>query len=104
MTCKNEPRKFLSPGTTNDDTWLNKGDMIEVIKILNNKQDAEVSLRLERNNEPIRRKHIKLAKTRCTRRLQMYFPSRIMDVWNSLPNGVIKAFSILSLEKHLDHY
>ncbi len=48
---------------------------------------------------------MKLAKNRSrTTRRQMFFTSRIVDVWNSLPNAVIEATSIISFENKLDKF
>ena len=48
---------------------------------------------------------MKLAKIRCrTQKRQMFFTSRIVDAWNSLPNNVIEAPSIKSFEKRLDKF
>ena len=79
--------------------------MIEVYKILTEKYDKDVNLYLERNIGPTRGNNLKLAKGRCrTKRRQMYFTARIVNVWNSLPNYVIEARSVISFEKRLDNY
>ena len=82
-----------------------RGDMIEVYKIFNNGYDGEVTLHLERNEGPTRGNNKKLTKNRCrTTRRQMFFTSRVVDVWNSLPDSVIDAPSLLSFERKLDKF
>ncbi|KAK4321860.1 hypothetical protein Pmani_007323 [Petrolisthes manimaculis] len=82
-----------------------RGDMIEVFKILNGHYDSEVNLHLEKNTGSTRGNSHKLFKERCrTKGRQMFFRLRIVDVWNSLPDDVIGAGSVLSFEKRLDKY
>lgn len=98
-------RKTATTGTANIDLQSNKGDVINISKILNNKYDVEVNLHLERNDWATRGNRMELGKTRCrAKRRQMYFTSRIVDVWNSLPNNVIESASVLSFAKRLDHF
>ena len=82
-----------------------RGDMIETFKIINSYYDEAVNIALERNTGPTRGNSKKLAKGRCrTKKRQMNFRSRIVDIWNSLPNDVVEAGSVLSFEKLLDRY
>lgn len=82
-----------------------RGDMIEVFKILNQYYDSEVNFNLKRNTGPTRGNSMKLAKERCrTKKRQMFFSSRVVDAWNSLPDEVVAAESVLAFEKRLDRY
>ncbi|KAK4317757.1 hypothetical protein Pmani_011194 [Petrolisthes manimaculis] len=82
-----------------------RGDMIETFKIINGYYDEAVNIALERNTGPTRGNSKKLAKGRCkTKKRQINFRLRIVDVWNSLPNDVVEADSVMRFEKLLDRF
>jgi len=72
-----------------------RGDMIEVglYKISTNKYDSRVKLYLEKQQYSITRGHsLKLVNNRYHYDLRKFsFASRIVNVWNSLPEIVISA-------------
>lgn len=73
-----------------------RGDMIEVYKILNGKYDEDVNIHLERHTGPTHGNNLKLCKMRSrTQKRQMFFHSRVVDAWNSLPNDTVEAVSMM---------
>ena len=82
-----------------------RGDMIEVYKILTGKYDKEVNIQLQRHTGHTRGNKLKLSKARARTQLrQMFFTSRITNIWNSLPNDVIEAPSTATFERRLDKF
>lgn len=82
-----------------------RGDMIEVFKILKGGYDEDVNIHLERQVGMTRGNILKLKKIRTrTQRRQMFFTSRVVDAWNSLPNSVIEAENVMTFEKRLDQF
>ncbi len=87
-----------------------RGDMIEVFKLLTHKHDDEVSNflplhRIARPESKTRGNHLKLHKRKSLHVLrENFFSNRVTDWWNSLPNQVVSAPSILSFEKRLDKH
>ena len=84
--------------------------MIEVYKLLSGKYDEEVSnlLLLHRNIRPVhstRGNSKKLFKRKAYHNLCKYsFCHRVVDLWNSLPDEVILAPSVISFERRLDKH
>ncbi len=87
-----------------------RGDMLETFKILTHKHDREVSNflplhREQRPNSKTRGNYLKLHKRKSLHvPRDKFFSNRVTDWWNSLPNTVIAAPSILSFEKRLNKY
>ena len=73
-----------------------RGDMIETYKILNNVYDKDVvPLLALNNNVKTRGNSLKLSVNRAHLNLKkIYFTSRIVNNWNSLPDTVITAPNI----------
>ena len=75
-----------------------RGDMIEVYKILKNRHDADVNIRLQQlQSNATRGNNLKLANTRCYYDLRKYSfraTIRVVNIWNSRPESVISADSV----------
>jgi len=82
------------------------GDMIEVYKILTNKYDSRVNLYLEKQQDSITRgDSLKLVNNRYHYDLRKFsFASRIVNVWNRLPEIVISADTTDTLKRRLDKF
>jgi hypothetical protein len=83
-----------------------RGDMIEVYKILTNKYDNNVTLNLSLSNCTYTRGNaLKLTTVRPNLDLKKYtFTVRIVSVWNSLPDSVIKSDTINKFKNALDKH
>ena len=83
-----------------------RGDMIEVYKILTNKYDEEVNLKLGLSkNTSTRGNSLKLdtVRTKYDKR-KYFFAIRVVSVWNSLPNSVVQAQSTNAFKRELDKH
>ena len=71
----------------------NRGDMIEVFKILKGFYDTRVTGQIFRCNTGSNRGHsLKLAKPRANRDIKKYsFTSRVIDQWNDLPECMVST-------------
>ena len=80
--------------------------MIEVYKMLTNKYDSRVNLYLEKQQDSITRGHsLKLVNNRYHYDLRKFsFASRIVNVWNSLPEIVISADTTDTFNRRLDKF
>lgn len=78
--------------------------MIEVFKILNGFYDASVSPILLRNYDTrTRGNNLKLIHSRSRLDVKKYsFSSRIVSLWNMLPNWVVLSESVNSFKNNLD--
>ena len=80
--------------------------MIEVFKIVHNYYDPGASVKFNFNPFGITRGNkFKLQKFTCHYNLRKYsFCSRVINIWNSLPDHVVEADSINSFKSRLDKY
>ena len=84
-----------------------RGDLIEVYKILTHKYDPEVCsdmIKL-RENSATRTNKYKIFKEHTNRNSTIKdkgFPHRVVNVWNSLPERVVTAPTIMCFERRLD--
>jgi len=83
-----------------------RGDMIEVYKILNGFYDANVIPLLERNMDTrTRGNSFKLKVGRCHYDVRKFaFCNRVVNVWNCLPDFVVKSGSINIFKNNLDKH
>ena len=84
-----------------------RGDMIEVFKIISGRYDEECSegVLQQRQDYTSRGHSRKLYKKRSRLDLRKYsFPYRIVDKWNSLPEWVVSASTVQQFEKRLDKF
>ena len=84
-----------------------RGDMIETFKIINGIYDRDVTenfleidqnTRTRGNDKKLKKKYSKLNIRKFS------FTNRIVDIWNNLPNEVIKVKTVKSFEMNLDKY
>ena len=84
-----------------------RGDMIETFKIINGIYDRDVieiflemdqNTRTRGNDKKLKKKYSKLNIRKFS------FTNRIVDIWNNLPNEVIKVKTVKSFEMNLDKY
>jgi len=73
-----------------------RGDMIEVFKIVHDFYHLEAAVKLNFNTFSTTRGHkYKLHKSSCHYNMRKYvFISRVVNMWNSLPNDVVEADTI----------
>jgi hypothetical protein len=83
-----------------------RGDMIEVYKILSGKYDVAVVPCLPQSDYvKTRGNSMKLKTERSRYDLRKYsFTSRIVNLWNSLPDDIVASLSINSFKNKLDKY
>ena len=84
-----------------------RGDMIETYKILCGIYDGRVTSGLFTlmENSTTRGNSLKIKKERCSRDIRKYsFTNRVVDLWNSLPEYIVKANSVHQFENRLDKH
>ena len=83
-----------------------RGDMIEVFKLMNDKYDFDsTKLFTIRNNSTTRGHSCKIYKERARLNVRKFsFTQRVCNVWNSLPDHVVSARTVLAFEKRLDRH
>jgi len=76
-----------------------RGDMIETFKILSGKYDTNMVPHLKTTGiQATRSNDVRIFKTCFKYDLRkFYFTNRVVDAWNSLPNLIFMANSILTL-------
>ena len=77
-----------------------RGDMIEVYKILTGRYKKVAGDIFEVCSNKITRGHsMKLNKQRCGIDIRKYyFTNRVVDIWNDLPESVVSANTMFTLE------
>jgi len=83
-----------------------RGDMIEVYKIVHNYCDSKTAVKMNFNSfQTTRGNNYKLQKFVCHYNLRKYlFCSRVVNVWNSLPNNAVEADTINIFKNRLDKH
>ena len=83
-----------------------RGDIIEVFKILNGFYDASVVPPLMRYFDTLKRDNdFKLKVERCNYDIRKYsFCNRVINVWNLLPDVVVKWSSLNIFKNNLDKH
>ena len=84
-----------------------RGDMIETFKILNGQYDSRVTSGLFKlaHNSTTRGNSLKIDKQRCARDIRKYsFTNRVVDLWNSLPETIVRAKTVHQFENRLDKH
>ena len=83
-----------------------RGDMIEVFKILNNYYDPITTsslLTLHKTKHNTRTNNNKLVKKSVdTKKFQMFFTNRIINLWNSLPSFTVNSKSMNAFKNNID--
>jgi len=82
------------------------GDMIEVFKIVHDFYHLEAAVKLNFNTfSTTRGNKYKFQKSSCSYNIRKYScNSRVVNMWNSLPNDVVGADIINTFKNHLDKY
>jgi ribonuclease P/MRP protein subunit RPP40 len=83
-----------------------RGDLIEVYKMVRGLSGIHMGDLIEfRNGRELRGHSKKLAKKRCKLELRKgFFTHRVVNPWNSLPDKVIEATSVVSFKRKLDEH
>jgi ribonuclease P/MRP protein subunit RPP40 len=83
-----------------------RGDMIEMFKILQGIYDTSVTDGfVHLSTTDTRGNDLKIYKERARLNIRKFsFVNRSTDIWNSLPNSVIQAPSVISFERRLDKH
>ena len=82
-----------------------RGDMIQVYKILNGGYDSSLPPILTKNTIGLRGNDDKLFVKRGNKNIRKYFfTHRVANIWNSLPNHVVKAKDTKGFEAALDKH
>ena len=83
-----------------------RGDMIEVFKIIKHMYDHKVAPELIYNiNKVTRGNDFRLLKNRSHYDLRKFsFTNRIVNIWNSLPDGVVDVNSVDVFKSRLDNF
>ena len=83
-----------------------RGDMIEMYKIITNKQDGDVTLKFNIIPAAITRGNIyKIRQDHVRHDLRKFsFSNRVRTLWNSLPDTVVEAESVNSFKGRLDRF
>lgn len=85
-----------------------RGDMIEVFKILHDYYDPITTkslLTLNKTNYHTRTNNLKLVKKSFnTKKAQMFFTNRIINLWNSLPAKIVNSKSLNSFKNQIDQH
>ena len=83
-----------------------RGDMNEVYKILTGKYDKNLAPVLQLNEGSITRGNsLKLTTERSRYDVRKFsFTSRVVSIWNSLPNEVVEAESLNTFKYRLDKF
>ena len=82
-----------------------RGDLIEVFKITHNYYDYRTTSTLftKAYNEATRGHEFKLQKTNVNyKKFGNFFTNRIINIWNNLPNDIIKSSSVNSFKNNID--
>jgi len=79
---------------------------MEVFKLVHNYYDSESAVNLNFNTRSMTRGNMyKLQKFACHYNLRKYsFCSRVVNIWNSLPNEVVEVDAINIFKNCLDKY
>jgi len=83
-----------------------RGDMIEVFKILKGFYDVRVTKDMFKLHTGNTRGHsLKLCKPTAKRNIKKYyFTSRVVEIWNDLPDNVISATNVNMFKNRLDKH
>src|SRR6266516_4793893 len=90
--------------TTLEDRFY-RADTIQVYKILNDKRNIYPANFLELSNRVGRKNSLKLFKRRSYGDISKYsFTSRVVDLWNDLPDTVVLSAEVNAFKGNLDRY
>src|SRR3989441_6682690 len=90
--------------TTLEDRFY-RADMIQVFKILNDNRNIFPINFLEMSNRAGRKNSLKLFKRRSNGDISKYcFASRVVDLWNDLPDAVVLSADVNVFKDNLDKF
>jgi len=79
--------------------------MIKVFEIVHNYYDSHAVVKLNFHSFSTRGNKFKLQKFNCHYNIRKYsFGSRVVNIWNMLPDYVVEADSLNAFKNHLDKY
>ena len=82
-----------------------RADMIQVFKILNDNRNIFPINFLELSNRAGRKNSLKLFKRRSNGDISKYcFASRVVDLWNDLPDAVVLSADVNVFKDNLDKF
>ena len=81
-----------------------RGDMIQVYKLLNNKEDIDYGRFFELNTHTTRGHALKLNKNHVKRKFERTFSSRVVSSWNALPEIVVTAPTLNTFKNQIDKF
>ena len=92
-------------GITSLEERRQRGDMIEVFKILKEIDNIDASTLFQRNENTRRGHNFTLFKKQCSKDIRKYFFSqRVINPWNKLPSQVVNAKSVNDFKNKFDKY
>uniref|UniRef100_A0A674JCF3 Carbohydrate sulfotransferase n=1 Tax=Terrapene triunguis TaxID=2587831 RepID=A0A674JCF3_9SAUR len=84
---------------------LLRGDMIEVYKIMTGIEKVDKEVFFTTHNTRTRGHQVKLIRSRFkTNKMKYFFTQCTVNLWNSLPEDVVKAKTITGFKKELDKF
>ena len=90
--------------TTLEERYI-RADMVQVYKILTDRDGVYPEKFLELNERIGRINSLKLFKRRCKLDLRKYsFTFRVVDQWNGLPEAVVQAADVNAFKRNYDHF
>ena len=100
---QNYEKRLLTLGLTTLEDRHYRADMIQVFNILNNVGDIYPSEMLPLSNRLGRRNSKKLYKRRNLLEItRNSFTSRVVDLWNNLPDDVVSSIDLNTFKGRLD--
>ena len=81
-----------------------RADIIQIFRIVKGIDNITLSNAIIPNNRRSRGHEYKLTKIRCNKRLKSNaFPHRVLDIWNNLPQEVVKSNSMNSFKNAISN-
>ena len=98
--------RLLQCGLTKLETRRLRGDQIEVFKIVNGCEDADMNMFFKLKEGSRTRGHkAALVKEQCRLDMRKYsFSQRVINEWNKLPNNCVNASSVNMFKNRIDRY
>ena len=100
---KSYEERLRCQNITTLDTRRLRGDLIEVFNIFKGFENVDPIKFFELSTTPIRGHSLKIVKPRCRLDVRKYsFAHSVVDMWNSLDEGIVACDSINSFKNRLD--
>ena len=92
-------------GITTLEERRQRGDMIEVFKIMKGIENIDANKFFQRNLNTRRGHDYSIYKKQCSKDIRKYFFSqRIVNTWNKLPNSVVRAKTVNDFKNKYDKF